>query len=335
MGLLLLQSMYKLDLKDRKILYELDLNCRQSNAQIGKKVGLGRDVVAYRINRMQEEGIIKNYYALIDTFKLGYHMFRIYINFQYVTSKIKEEIIQYFVDNKDSLAVFSLKNEIDLDVVVWINDIFKFYQFWEKTLDLYENYFSKYAISILTKGIVYKKSFLLDNNEIKHDNVLCYMNCGGKPVDIDEMDYRLLNELAVNGRIPLIDLAEKLGYSSQAVNYRIKNLLNNGIIKAFRVNLDLQKLNLLHHKVDIYLKDHKKKKQILDYLQDKPYIEYMNLALGWADLEPEFIVKDFNDLLKILDDINNKFGDVIKKQIFWVVEKMHKLNFLPEFSNTY
>lgn len=101
--------MYKLDLKDRKILYELDLNCRQSNAQIGKKVGLGRDVVAYRINRMQEEGIIKNYYALIDTFKLGYHMFRIYINFQYVTSKIKEEIIQYFVDNKDSLAVFFIK----------------------------------------------------------------------------------------------------------------------------------------------------------------------------------------------------------------------------------
>ena len=34
--------MEKLDLKDRKILYELDLNCRQSNAQIGKKVGLSR-----------------------------------------------------------------------------------------------------------------------------------------------------------------------------------------------------------------------------------------------------------------------------------------------------
>ncbi|MFO7677029.1 MAG: AsnC family protein, partial [Thermoplasmatota archaeon] len=41
----------KLDLKDRKILYELDLDCRQSNSQIGKKVGLGRDVVSYRINK--------------------------------------------------------------------------------------------------------------------------------------------------------------------------------------------------------------------------------------------------------------------------------------------
>jgi hypothetical protein len=32
--------MEKLDLKDRKILYELDINSRQSFSQLGKKVGL-------------------------------------------------------------------------------------------------------------------------------------------------------------------------------------------------------------------------------------------------------------------------------------------------------
>ena len=48
----------KLDLKDRKILYQLELNCRQSNTQIGKKVGLSKDVITYRIKRMEEKGII-------------------------------------------------------------------------------------------------------------------------------------------------------------------------------------------------------------------------------------------------------------------------------------
>jgi len=321
--------MTKLDLKDRKILYELDLNCRQSNTQIGKKVGLKKDVVSYRIKKLEDEGIIKNYYAFVDSFRLGYHMFRIYLNFQYVTPTIREEIIHYFVDYKNSLAVHSLKTEIDLAVVVWVKDIFEFYQFWEKTLDIYEDYFSKYSISILTQAVIYKKSFLLDE-EIKKDNTLFYINCGGKAAEIDETDHHLLNELAVDARIPLIKLAEKLGCSSQTVDYRIKNLLKSGIIKAFRVNLDLSKLNLLHNKVDIYLKDHKKKKQILDYLQDKPYIEYMNLALGWADLEPEFIVKDFNELLKILDELNIKYGNVIKKQIFWVIEKTYKIRLLPE-----
>ena len=284
--------MTKIDLKDRKILFELDLNCRQSNSQIGKKVGLKRDVVGYRIKQMQDDGIIKNYCAFLDTFRLGYNWFRVYLNFQYVTPKIKEEIIQYFVSYKNSLAVHSLKTEIDLDVIILVKDIFEFYQFWEKTLDLYEDYFAKHSISILTQGVIYKKSFLLDKESI-NNNILFSINCGGKKIEIDETDYKLVNLLAVNARAPLIELAEELNCSSQTVNYRIKNLTKNGIIKAFRINLDLSKLGLLHHKVDIYLKDHKIKNKILQYLQNKPYIEYMNLALGWADLEPEFVVKDF------------------------------------------
>ena len=58
--------MEQVDLKDRKILYELDLNCRQSNAQIGKKVGLSKEVVTYpgitvqpKMNPSKDGGINK------------------------------------------------------------------------------------------------------------------------------------------------------------------------------------------------------------------------------------------------------------------------------------
>ena len=60
--------MIKLDLKDRKILYELDLDARQPLTQIGKKVGLSKDVVSYRMKKLQDEGIIKNYYTVIDAY---------------------------------------------------------------------------------------------------------------------------------------------------------------------------------------------------------------------------------------------------------------------------
>ena len=83
---LLTENMVTIDLKDRKILYELDLDARQSLTQIGKKVGLKKDVISYRIKRMQDEGVIKNFWTAINTFKLGYQVYRIYINFQYVSS---------------------------------------------------------------------------------------------------------------------------------------------------------------------------------------------------------------------------------------------------------
>ena len=324
-----MEKSYKIDLKDRKILYELDLNCRQSNAQIGKKVRLGRDVVAYRIKKLEDEGVIKNFFTDIDTFRLGYNVFRIYINFQYVTQKIKEEIIKYFVDYKDSWVVVTIKGEIDLDVVIWVKDIYDFCQFWEKTLDKYEDYFLEYYTSIYYGSIVYKKSFLLPEI-IDSDRIISKMRCGGKPVEIDEIDYKLLNELAENGRAPLIELAEKLGCSSQTVKYRINNLVKSEVIKAFRVNIDYSKLDLQNFKVDIYLKDHKFKKPIINYLKNRSYLEYMNLAIGWADLEPEFVVKNFDELLKILDEINTKFSGAIKKQSFFITEKIYKLRCMPE-----
>ena len=46
----------KLDLKDKKILEQLDLNSRQSNSQIAKKVGLSKDAIGYRI---------KNFFPLL------------------------------------------------------------------------------------------------------------------------------------------------------------------------------------------------------------------------------------------------------------------------------
>ena len=89
--------MTKIDLKDRRILYELDYNSRESLTQIGKKVGLKKDVVSYRIKKLQDEGVIQCFYTVIDAYKLGYTLFRYYIIFQYVNSEIRKKIIEYSI----------------------------------------------------------------------------------------------------------------------------------------------------------------------------------------------------------------------------------------------
>jgi DNA-binding Lrp family transcriptional regulator len=322
--------MEKIDLKDRKILYELDQDARQSLTQIGKKVGLKKDIVSYRIKRMQDDGIIKNFWTAIDTFKLGYQVYRIYINFQYVSSQIKERIVQHFTNYKNVWAVLSLKAEIDFDVVVWVKDIYEFYQFWNTTLDEFEDYFAKYTISVYVESFNYKKSFLLPDQSEQGERLLSRTTCSGKPVEIDEIDYKLLDELAINARMPLIELSKKLGCSSQTVNYRLQNLIKNKVINAFRVNVDLSKLGLQHYKLEIYLKDHKRRNVIWNYVKEKPYCDTLNVAIGWSDLEFEIIVENVDALGKIMEDIYSKYPNAIKKQTFWIAEKIHKERWLPE-----
>ena len=76
------QKFATLDLKDRKILYELDVNARQSASGIGKKVGLIKQVVTYRINKLLDIGIIQKFYTILDTSKLGLTTYKIFLRLQ-------------------------------------------------------------------------------------------------------------------------------------------------------------------------------------------------------------------------------------------------------------
>jgi len=119
--------MEKLDVKDRKILYELDLDSRQSFARLGKKVGLHKDVVAYRVKKLLEKGIIKNFYTEVNDYILGYSPVKFYLTYQNVTPAIKQEIIEYLVNNPHTNVVHSLEGQYDVCVIAEVGNIPKFY----------------------------------------------------------------------------------------------------------------------------------------------------------------------------------------------------------------
>lgn len=63
--------MKMIDSTDFKILAELVENAKYSFAEIGRKLSLHPNVVAYRVNKLERTGIIKDYRAELDLEKLG------------------------------------------------------------------------------------------------------------------------------------------------------------------------------------------------------------------------------------------------------------------------
>src|SRR5439155_27011547 len=60
-----------LDGTDLRILAELVENSKQSYVEIGRKLALHPNVIAYRVNRLEDQGIIREYTTLVDFCKLG------------------------------------------------------------------------------------------------------------------------------------------------------------------------------------------------------------------------------------------------------------------------
>ena len=158
--------MIKIDNIDRKILYELDTNSRQSLSSIGRKINQSKTFVDYRIKKLEENGIINNYYTVIDAFKLGYTCLRLYIVYQYVSEDLKKEIVDYFNNSKFTWVVISVQGRYDITIFFWLNDKTEFYNFWEETLNRYGDYFKEQSLSLYIKAKFYKPSFL-KGNEIR------------------------------------------------------------------------------------------------------------------------------------------------------------------------
>lgn len=63
-----------IDDTDRKILSELLRDCRRSYRAIARRAGISVGTVLSRIRRMEKNGIIRGYAALLDHERLGYQL---------------------------------------------------------------------------------------------------------------------------------------------------------------------------------------------------------------------------------------------------------------------
>ena len=319
-----------LDVKDRKILYELDFNSRQSNSKIGKKVGLHKNVVNYRIKRMEKNGIISNYYTMIDTFKIGYNSLRFYISFQNVTPEKREEIIAYFVNNKYTWWVGSFEGEYDLAVLIWIKELHDFYGFWEKTLRKYHSYFQKQKFSLYCQLRVFRHSFLMKDDFKKADRDKYEITGGGKEVKTDELDFKILELLAVNSRIPTIQIAKKTDSSIDTIINRMKRLEKLDVIQGYRVNINYDKLGYHLFKVNVTLNDYSQRGKIINYIRNNPNLIMIDKAIGYYDLELDFLLKNLNHLRIIMDNLTRVFPKEIKNFAFAHDPIYHKMVYMPE-----
>ena len=319
----------KLDSKDHKILYHLFLNSRESLSLIGKKVGLPKTVVKYRIDQLVEDNIIENFNTMIDIFKLGYSVYRLNLVLQYASPEKELEIINYFKNYKNTWNASSAKGKYDFTTTILVKKQNDFYSFYEETLIRYRYFLKEINFSQLYEKFGYKHATIF--SESNHTDEKAYeYRFTGQTIDIDKVDYKILSILSKNSRTPSIDIAKKINITSTTVLNRIKKLIELGIIQRYSVTIDMNKLGYKTFNVNLSLRNYDKKKYIIRYLSNIPFIWEVHKAVGGCDLELSVFTFNFEHFHKLMEDLRNKFPEDITNYDYLYVTKIHKTNFLPE-----
>src|SRR3989338_9699697 len=153
--------MDRLDLRDRKILYELDTNSRQPYHAIAKKVGLSKDAVIYRIKKLQQAGIVRQFHTVFDVGKLGYISFRLYLKFQNTTPEKEQEIIDFLKKIPSVIWMVSIEGKFDFGMWVLVKSVKEMNSLWNILLTDYRDFIEKRWLTIFTKVSYFPRAYIL------------------------------------------------------------------------------------------------------------------------------------------------------------------------------
>jgi len=316
-----------LDLKDRKILFQLDLNSRATLGELAKKVGLSKQVVDYRIKNIIKNGTIQEFYTSINFAKLGYTQYKVYLKFQNVDVNKEKEIIKHWENNKNAVWVASCRGRWDLAVSILAKDVNDFGEILSQFISQHGTFILEKDVLITQTSPVFTRSYLTEEKEKRK-----FVYSGKiEHYEIDEIEGKILKILSDNARITILEMMEKLNLTRDVINYRLKKLTKDSIISQYRILINLDKIN--HKLYKIILRLHsltpEKEKQMIAFVASHPNgTQYLRL-IGYSDCEMEFEVKDEEQLHSILLEIRNKFSDVIRDYESLLIYKEHKLNYFP------
>lgn len=284
---------YKLDLYDKKLLYELDKNSKASVSELAKKIRRSKQFVLYRMKKFEEAGIITGYHAIIDMSKLGYFTFRVYFKFQQMTGREEKEFISYIKKSlKQVWTITSMHGKWDNALFLGVKTINEFHKIWDDLMLLYKEKIKSYNVAVYAPIYNFNRRFFLDEKKESMQRIYGI----GEKEKIERKDLQLIEVYASNVRQSSLEIAQKLGVSAETIRKRIKELEKKKIIVGYKIGLNLEKLGYTSYRVDLQLISTKKNKELFDFCRYHKNIYQVNKSIGGADFEMEVIVENLDHL---------------------------------------
>jgi DNA-binding Lrp family transcriptional regulator len=324
----------KLDQKDRKILYELDVDSRQPNSELARKAGISKQVAGFRIKRLMKERLVSSFFTVIDISRLGFTIHKNFLRLQNLNREKESELIAFLKGNPNVVWLASCDGKYDLAFGTWARDM----EYLDRTLMELNRRFGEFVserqIATIIRGEYFFRDYLISKKEPSASRKSFF---GAVPMraGLDRDDWKILLELGRDARAGIASIAGKAGMSADAVSRRIRKLEKSGVIRHYNIVPNESAYPFLHYKILIGLRNVSEERELAlaEYCRINPNIVYIVKALGPWEFEIDMEVESAEQLRSIMMDIKTRFQDIIKDYSTLHVYQVHKYNFCPSIQH--
>jgi DNA-binding Lrp family transcriptional regulator len=322
--------MFKLDIKDRKALYYLSQDGRMPDRQLAKRIGLSKNSVRYRIERLKKEGIITNFTCTVKLGAIGLDTFCLMLNFKDDIYD-NNEILDYFKKHEFSNWAMTLSGDWDI-----------FAEFVYKDLPDARNIIAGIVERFGERILAYDVFFSYEPLKVEHLVADIYKDLKleeplqkkrtENKVSIDDQDRILLNLVAKDSSLSYVTLAKKSEMSMDSVRYRIRQLQNSGVIIKFFPEVSLRKLGYTEYLFRLKLAEMsgEKAKKLKSFIKTDTNITYAFFDLISSSLIFICAFKSTDEVDHLARSIRKNYSDIIDEQTYLLVKEQLLFNLFPD-----
>ena len=316
------------DVKNRKILAELDANARQTTSEIAKKVGISSQLTGHRITGLIENKTIGRFLTIFNFRKLGYDAYYVLVELQHVTKEKEEEIISFIGKQPSCVWLVSLYGRHALLFTILAKSAADFRRAQAVILEKFAPVIKQSSFVIGLEGSHGRKKYFVASDSIEKNPMIE----SSQIFHPDAKDLQIMNRLYLNPLESLTEIARNIGCNFKTVRTRMKKLVDEKVVLKTTFELNSAKVKYEWHLMFLEFNHSNvsSEKKLKAYLYAHPNVVYVTSTVGRWNLLVDFHVMDHDELDRVLHELRERFGGLIKSYENVRISRTHKCSFLPE-----
>ena len=149
---------------------------------------------------------------------------------------------------------------------------------------------------------------------------------------LDAIDCRILGELQDNGRLSIVDLADRVHLTKTPCSERVKRLEKTGVIKSYRAVLDPAKVGLNHVtvvQITLVQTSDNSLYTFNEAVKLVPEVESCLMIAGQFDYMLKVRTRDMSHFRELLGEKISKLPGVMQTHSFAVMETVKETGNIP------
>lgn len=320
-------QLHDMDKYDRRLLYLLDKNAKRPLKDLGEELHRSKSFVSYRMQRLEEHGIINAYQPIVDMATFGYFTFRVYFRFQQTTKEEGKQYVEYVKESLDQVwTITTMHGKWDYALFIGVKDIPAFHSIWDSIMESYKEKIKTYNVAIYAPVHNFNRTFFLG----EATDVIERKYGIGPEQELDDLDKELIEQYALDARQSMNELAENVDATAETVRHRIAKMEEKKVITGYKLDLNTDGLGVNTYRVDVQLRSTERNAELFAYCRDHRNIYQVNKTIGGADFEFEIAVDDLSHLTSSLDQVKKEFKDVVNDMEYFGFSIFHTLKYIPD-----